>query len=72
MAKIRYTSIRPGFVFEHEGVKLKAVENPNKKGRCFGCALLYYGSCVPCVEGEFLTNQKHDLIFKKVEDENNT
>jgi hypothetical protein len=36
MANIKYTSIEPGFTFEHDGVKLKAVNSENSLS-CTGC-----------------------------------
>lgn len=76
MVKIRFTSIKPGLVFEHEGVKLKAVEvEEANKYRCTNCFFQYYEnleSCenYPCLNGAPLDpEQKHNLIFKKVEND---
>lgn len=67
MAKIRFTSIKPGLVFEHEGVKLKAVESYRKS--CSGCCFDFEKDCpdIPCMPYSSIPKQKHNIIFKKVE-----
>ena len=75
MVKIRFTSIKPGFVFEHKGVKLKAVEVKYEIGKCADCFFCQksYKVCRehPCyINSIFEPKQRHNLIFKKVEDEN--
>ena len=70
MAKIRFTSIKPGLVFEHEGVKLKAVE-VQRINNCKGCFFDdkdAYCSIYPCLESRF-GKQKHELIFQNIEND---
>ena len=70
MAKIRFTSIKPGLVFEHEGVKLKAVEQALIE-QCDGC--VFRGICnyrLPCTKDDDVGGkQEYELIFQKVENE---
>ena len=69
MSNIKFTSIKPNFVFEHEGVKLKAELTPDTYS-CEGC---YFNKDIceseyPC-SARISPKQIKSLIFKKVENE---
>jgi hypothetical protein len=69
---MKIIAIKPDFEFEHEGVRLRAVECVSTKA-CSGCAgLEIFGLCseYPCYPDQQPFKQKHSLIFQKSDNQN--